>query len=454
MSSPNGRKPKSYFIRTFGCQMNVHDTEHIAGVLEESGWFPARDTDEAELVVLNTCSVRKSAEDGVWGNLGRISSRSDGLPRVAVCGCMAQRYGVEILRRFPVVELVFGLDSLARLPALLKRSNHVPLCDLGDINCAEVDSLPSRPGSLSSAWVPVSHGCNNNCSYCVVPQVRGGERSRPLDEVVTEVVVLAGRGVIEVTLLGQNVNSYGRDLEPRASFARLLELVACVPGIRRVKFETSHPRDLSEEILQVMAGRDDVCEYLHLPVQSGSDRILADMNRGYTGRQYMELVERARELVPGLTVSTDIIVGFPGESEEDFQDTFALVESVGFDSAYLFIYSCREGTEAALMRDDAPTSAKSDRFKRLNHLQNKITAGSLERMVGREFEVLVEGPAKRGDYVAGRTRGHQVVLLPASEAPIDSLVNAEVISAGAHAVRGSVKRVIREPVEKRGQKVG
>ena len=346
---PENRIPGSFFIRTFGCQMNAHDSEHVAGVLEGAGYHAAGGQESAGLVLFNTCSVRGSAEERAWGNLSTFSSKREGLPVVGVFGCMAQRLGMEILHRCPGVDLVFGLDSLERLPDLLAGCRSGRVCDTGDISCARYEQLPSRRGSRSRAWVPVCHGCDNFCSYCVVPFVRGRQRSRPALEVVREVESLSASGVLEITLLGQNVNSYESDLGDGVGFARLLEKVASVPGIRRVKFETSHPRDLSDDILDVMASSPGACEYLHLPVQSGSDRVLSLMKRGYDSRYYAARVERARQLIPGLTVSTDIMVGFPGETDTDFEDTLDLVARMRFDSAYMFKYSRRDETVAARM---------------------------------------------------------------------------------------------------------
>jgi tRNA-2-methylthio-N6-dimethylallyladenosine synthase len=442
MSSQPDAPPGKFYIRTFGCQMNSHDSEHISGVLTTSGLTIAETLEDADIVIFNTCCVRESAEDRVWGNLSTLAARPDGPVLVAVCGCMAARHGVEILRRFPGVRLVFGLDAVERLPELLRASRGSPVCDLGDIASAVIDGLPASRRSLARAWVPVSHGCDNRCAYCVVPSVRGPQRSRPPDEVVEEVTRLAGEGVLEVTLLGQNVNSYGRDLAAGEEFSRLLERVASVPGIRRVKFETSHPRDLNDGILEEMSARKTLCEYLHLPVQSGSDRVLEAMNRGYTRYYYLERASRARELVEGLALTTDMIVGFPGETEGDFNDTLDLVRRVEFDAAYTFMYSPREGTPAFDMDDDVPAGVKHRRLEELARLQGEITSRRLSMIVGRDVEVMVEGPARSPGDVVGRTRGHQVVVLPAADAPVDSLVRAVISGSGGHSLRGEVREVL------------
>jgi tRNA-2-methylthio-N6-dimethylallyladenosine synthase len=399
--------------------------------------------------VFNTCCVRKSAEDKIWGNLNALRS-GDAPPLIAVCGCMAELYGHGIIESCPVVNIVFGLDALERLPELISRSRKGPVCELGDKNTAKLDGLPTVRSRKSSAWIPVSFGCDNECSYCVVPFVRGKQRSLQADEIVTEVESLVRNGVIEVTLLGQNVNSYGRDLSPSVSFANLMKSVASVSGIRRIRYETSHPRDLTDDILEVMAGEPEVCEHLHLPVQSGSDRVLDAMNRGHDRLYYIERVKKAREMIEDLVVSTDIIVGFPGESEGDFLETLNLVDTVGFDSAFIFIYSRREGTTAAKMEGEIPAEIKSDRFMRLSRLQEKKTFGSLGGLLGRRVEVMVEGQAKRGDYVAGRTRGNQVVLLPVADAPVGSLVMAKVHEIGRYTARANVAEVLQVECETAG----
>lgn len=447
ISRADSPRRNSYFIRTFGCQMNSHDSEHIAGVLEDWGYEPAGNMEDAGVVIFNTCSVRNSAEERVWGQLGAFKRKSSELPLVAVCGCMAERLGTEIINRCPQVNLVFGLDSLRKLPGLLERSLWRHVCVTGNIERARIDGLPSRPAGKARAWVPVSHGCDNLCSYCVVPFVRGRAWSRPKEDITREVRGLVARGVMEVTLLGQNVNGYGRDLDAPVSFSELLESVADT-GIRRVKFETSHPADLSDELLRVMSEKDAVCEYLHLPVQSGSNRILGGMKRGYSREYYMERVEAARRKVRGLVVSTDIIVGFPNESDSDFSDTLDLVETVRFDMAYMFIYSRREGTAAAGMKGEPAHDVKLERFNRLNQVQERITAESLAEMVGARLEVLVEGRARRGDLVVGRTRGNRVVLLREGSATEGALVSSVIREAGKHSMKGDA--TVKVPCETAG----
>jgi tRNA-2-methylthio-N6-dimethylallyladenosine synthase len=415
--------------------MNLHDSEHIAGVLQSAGYRPVDAPEHAGVVVFNTCSVRASAEDRVWGNLGALASR-DKRGIVAVCGCMAERLGSQILERSRVVDLVFSVGVLASLPELIDECAHSRMCETGNVQDASIDCLPTVRRGDRAAWVPVSHGCDNQCAYCVVPAVRGPERSRPSEEIVAEVEDLVGEGVLEVVLLGQNVNSYGRDLSGNATFASLLRDVCRVQGITRVKFETSHPRDLGEDILEVMGGEPSACEYLHMPVQSGSDRILAAMNRGYTRDGYLDLIETARRMVPGLTLTTDIIVGFPGETVEDYLMTRDLVLQASFDAAYVFLYSQREGTPAASMEGEVTEPEKHRRFEELVGLQDEITGNSLSMLVGTEQEVLVEGPARRGDLLSARTRGHRVVLIGAQDirCPLPRVL---ITAAGRHALRGT-----------------
>jgi tRNA-2-methylthio-N6-dimethylallyladenosine synthase len=437
MSQPDTTEHSSYHIRTFGCQMNVHDSEHIAGVLESHGYHKATDIDSADVIIFNTCCVRQSAEDRVWGNLGAV--RKGGSRVLAVCGCMAQRHGLGIIERSGGVDLVFGMEALGRLGDLIETARSAPVCDLGVVEEAAIDGLPAVRSSRAQAWVPISHGCDNNCSYCVVPRVRGPERSRSEQDVLEEIGRLAADGVLEVILLGQNVNSYGRDLGAAHSFAKLLEKIAQIDGIKRVKFETSHPGDLSDEVLDVMATCPPVCEYLHLPVQSGSDRILSLMNRRYDRDFYMQTAQRARDKVDGLTLTTDIIVGFPTETEEDFLSTLDLVERVGFDAAYMFIYSHRQGTAAASMRGEVSRQVIGGRFARLADLQARLTAASLARVTGERAEVLIEGPSRRGGLVSGRTRGHRVVLME-HPGPSMPLVEVHIDSAGKHSLRGTILR--------------
>lgn len=439
--SNQNRHPYSYYLHTYGCQMNVHDSEHISGVLEKAGYQQLNSLEEADVVIFNTCSVRKSAEDKVWGALQTISDEGQ---VVAVCGCMARRLGADIFTRVPRVNLVFGLEELGRITDLIEASKSSQVLALGTVGEHEVDSYPVKRNNPISAWVPISYGCSRFCSYCVVPYVRGRERSRPLSEIIAEVDSLASEGTIEVVLLGQSVTSYGRDFPEPIEFADVLDSVASVEGIRRVRFETSHPRDISHSMLEVMRDREEVCPHLHLPVQSGSDRVLEYMRRGYDSQFYLGLVNRARDVVPGLSLTTDIIVGFPGESKRDFEDTLALIKEAQFDFAYIFKYSSRENTKACILEDELGKVSEVDktrRFLEISRLQDEITERALKRFVGREEEVITLSRAKKGPYVIGRAATNHVVLLPEEDAPIGNLVRARITASGKHALRGEVQEL-------------
>ena len=422
---------------TYGCQMNSHDSEHIAGTLLNAGYRRSDTPGTADLVVFNTCCVRQSAEDRAWGKIASISGRGSPARTIAVTGCMAQMHGLDILTRAPGVDLVFGIEELQRLPSLLEASRSGRVCQVGDPGSALVDECPFDREPRAWGWVPVSHGCDNRCAYCVIPAVRGPHRSRREEEILEDVRELTNRGVAEVALLGQNVNAYGKDIG--TDFASLLHAVAGVGGVQRIKFETSHPADLSDELLKSMACEPRVCEYLHLPVQSGSNAVLDAMNRGYTREEYMALVESVRRSVPGIVVTTDIIVGFPGESDDDFEATMDLVRDVRFDAAYTFLYSVRRGTPAHELQGQISGTLKRERLGRLLHEQERITARSLQKVVGRRVEVVATGEARRGGLTSARTRGNRVILIEGA-VPTDSVFEVDVLAAGGHSLRGAVVR--------------
>jgi len=433
---------KTFYLRTFGCQMNFHDSEHIAGVLHSVGFTPVSDQESAHIIIYNTCAVRKSAEDKLWGNLGRLGSEKKNGQVIAVCGCVAEMYGQEIISRFPAVDLVFGIASLPRLPELLSLCMDRTVCEVGGRWKPEIESMPSLRVSVAKAWVPVSHGCNKGCAYCVVPLVRGREVSRPMEDILDEVERLSREGVLEIVLLGQNVNSYGSDIGGDASFSNLLRRVGSLDGIRRVRFETSHPADLTDDIIDAIRDVSEVCEHLHLPIQSGSDAVLARMGRGYTVRKYEEIVTIARKKVPGLSITTDIIVGFPGEEESDFQKTVEFVKKIGFDQAFIFKYSQRKGTPAEKFSRQVSEDEKTRRILILNKIQREATANAMKKLVGKSVEVLIEGKAKRGDFLAGRARGNQIVLLPPHGLREGMLVMAKITEAGIHSLKGRVEGII------------
>ncbi len=431
---------KRYFIRTFGCQMNEHDSERAAGVLETLGYRAAPDESDADLVLFNTCAVRENADQKLYGALGHLKPRKEERPdlKIVVGGCLAQKDQGAIADRAPWVDVVYGTHNLVNLPTLLAEadSRSVPVVEILDQIETFPSALPAKREVRHHAWVSISVGCNNNCSFCIVPSLRGPEQSRRIGEIVHEVEQLVADGVVEVTLLGQNVNSYGRDQYGRSMFAELLRELGEVDGLLRLRFTSPHPRDFTLDVLEAMADVDSVCEHLHLPLQSGSDRILRAMRRSYRRRRYLDLVDRARDMVPGCALTTDIIVGFPGETEEDFAQTLAVCEEVAFDQAFTFQYSPRPGTDAAEMDDQVTPEAVKERYLRLEEVTR---AGSLRRheeLVGARVEVLIESPSKTDPArYSGRTRANHLVHFPVGDgyAPGD-LVEVEVSEAAVNYV--------------------
>jgi tRNA-2-methylthio-N6-dimethylallyladenosine synthase len=405
-----------YLIRTFGCQMNEHDSERIAGLLESGGMTETRTADDAEVVVLNTCAVRENADNRLYGNLGRLREVKLRNPRmrIVVAGCLAQKDRGQIQRRAPWVDVVVGTYALPYILNLLERAEREgPQMDVREYTELFPSALPARREVRHHAWVSVSVGCDNKCTFCIVPLVRGPQRSRPLGEILAEVQGLVRDGVLEVTLLGQNVNTYGRDLtvpgSPRKpQFASLLRAVNGVEGIRRIRFTSPHPHDFTPDVIEAMAECDSVCEHIHFPLQSGSDRILRLMRRSYRSARYLEWLGRIREAIPEIGVTTDIIVGFPGETEEDFLATLEVVEEARFDAAYTFQYSPRPGTVAAGFDEQVPKEVVQDRFDRLVELQERISLEKSRALEGHVVEVLVEGHGKKGG-LQGRTRTNRVV---------------------------------------------
>ena len=407
---------KTYTMQVFGCQMNERDAETLRGFLDEIGYEETETIESADLVIMNTCAVREKAEAKVFGRIGRMRTMKENNPEmlIAICGCMVQQEEVarKIKRDYPFVDLIFGTHNVASFPELLERAadSEETVLDLWDEAGDVVEGLPVTRKDGIKAWVNITYGCNNFCSYCIVPYVRGRERSRQAEEIVKEIKDLTQRGFQEVTLLGQNVNSYGKDLETPLDFADLLLRVDRETDINRVRFMTSHPRDFTEKLAQVIGECDSVCEHVHLPIQSGSNRILQQMNRGYTREHYLNLVEMLKRYVPHCALTTDLIVGFPGETEEDFLETLDLVEQVKYDVAFTFLYSPRSGTPAAEMPEQVPNEVKKERFQRLMKVQNKHSLHHNERVLGQTVEVLVEGPSKTDPSVmTGRTRTSKTV---------------------------------------------
>jgi tRNA-2-methylthio-N6-dimethylallyladenosine synthase len=409
---------RTYEVRTFGCQMNKHDSERIAGMLSARGLGEAADGEIADVIVFNTCCVRENADERLYGQVSSLSSirRLRGTV-IAVGGCIGQRDGAELLRRLPQIDVIFGTHNLARLPELIDAAvdSPRPVVEVQDPSSGDFTAdLPSVREHPWHAWVPVTVGCDNFCTYCIVPYVRGRERSRTREDVVAEVRRLVADGVVEVTLLGQNVNSYGRDLYGSPRFAELLHDVAGT-GIGRIRFTTSHPKDLSPDTIDAMATLPNVCRHLHLPLQSGSDTILSAMNRGYTQTAYLSLVERLYDAIPDLALTTDLIVGFPGETDEDFEQTMNVVAAARYDQAFTFIYSPRSGTPAAAMDDQVPKDVVQPRFDRLvGEIQSSALAKNLP-LVGTTQRVLFEGTSKRdANVLTGRTEGNKVVHVRSS----------------------------------------
>jgi tRNA-2-methylthio-N6-dimethylallyladenosine synthase len=428
--------------------MNEHDSERIAGVLEEQGYASAPDAAEAEVVVLNTCAVRENADNRLYGALGHLKPLKERNPRmrIVVAGCLAQKDRGQIQRRAPWVDVVVGTHALHSLVELIDRAGREgPQMDVREYTEVFPSALPAHRGSRHHAWVSVSVGCDNRCTFCIVPLVRGPQSSRPLGDILAEVQDLARRGVVEVTLLGQNVNTYGRDLSVagsgrRARFGELLRSVADVDGIRRIRFTSPHPHDFTDDVIEAMAESEAVCEHIHFPLQSGSDRILRLMNRSYRSARYLGWLDRIRSAIPGVAVTTDIIVGFPGETEEDFEETLRVTGTAGFDSAFTFQYSPRAGTVAAALSEQIPKDVVQDRFDRLVALQEAISLERNRSMVGRVVEVLIEGKGRKGN-MSGRTRTNKLVHLE-GDLPPGTFVEALISEGRPHHLTGGLVPIL------------
>jgi tRNA-2-methylthio-N6-dimethylallyladenosine synthase len=438
------RAGKKYLIRTFGCQMNEHDSERVAGLLEADGMAATTDLDQADVVFVNTCTIRENADNRMYGTLGHLKQLKDARPDalLVVGGCAAQKDRELVRERAPWVDVVMGTHNLDRVLDLMDHAE-----EWGGITeiIEELEAMPAllplRREMSHSAWVTIQIGCNNTCTFCIVPSVRGPEVSRRPGDIVAEVERLVEAGVVEVTLLGQNVDTYGRDLaidgRRRPIFGELLRRVGAIEGIRRIRFTSPHPADFRQDVATAMAETEAVCEQLHLPLQSGSDRILARMHRGYNRSRYMDRLDLARRVIPDLAVTTDIIVGFPGESDEDFDATMDVVEAARFDAAFMFIFSPRPGTSAAEMEADfVQPDVIQRRFDRLAETQNRISGERNQELVGRTVEVLAEGPSKKDPEMATtRTRGGKVVHLP-GQIPVGTFLDVEIVRARQHHLIG------------------
>jgi tRNA-2-methylthio-N6-dimethylallyladenosine synthase len=401
-------RARTYEVRTFGCQMNVHDSERLSGSLEAAGYVPANGA-EADIVVLNTCAVRENADNKLYGNLGHLASvkkRHEGM-QIAVGGCLAQKDKNVILDKAPWVDVVFGTHNMGSLPSLLERARHNDEAQIEILDALETfpSTLPTKRDSSYSGWVSISVGCNNTCTFCIVPALRGKEKDRRPGQILAEVQSLVDDGAIEVTLLGQNVNSYGVEFGDRQAFSKLLRAAGQIDGLERIRFTSPHPAAFTDDVIDAMAETDAVMPQLHMPLQSGSDRILKAMRRSYRSEKFLGILDRVRAKMPDAAISTDIIVGFPGETEEDFQETLRVVEAARFATAFTFQYSIRPGTPAAIMADQVPKEIVQERYERLVALQDRISWEENQKVIGREVELLVANNEGRKDADTHRLSG-------------------------------------------------
>jgi tRNA-2-methylthio-N6-dimethylallyladenosine synthase len=435
--------PKTYFIRTYGCQMNEHDSERIAGLLESSGYARADSLEAADLVLFNTCAIRENADNRLYGTLGHMKALKDARPelRLAVAGCQVQKDKHLVMQKAPWVDVALGTFAVEDLPRLLeeREATGETAFEFKEQTERFPSAFPARREHAFHAWVSVSVGCDNACTFCIVPSVRGPQVSRRLGDVLDEVSRLVADGVVEVTLLGQNVNTYGRDLDGRTLFADLLRALDGIEGLRRVRFTSPHPHDFTPEVIDAMASSRVVCEHIHFPLQSGSDAVLRRMRRSYRTARYLQWLHALRGAIGGLAVSTDIIVGFPGETEADFGDTLAVVEEARFDSAYTFQYSKRPNTEAASMQDQVPPEVVAERFARLVELQQRISLERNREQVGATMEVLVEGPSKKDPArLTARTRTNKIVHVATGALVAGDFTDVRITGAHPHHLDGVV----------------
>jgi tRNA-2-methylthio-N6-dimethylallyladenosine synthase len=443
--------PKKLFIRTFGCQMNEYDSDKMADVLNASEAIVRTDNvEEADIILFNTCSVREKAQEKVFHDLGRVRHLKKLNPDlvIGVGGCVASQEGEAIVARAPYVDIVFGPQTLHRLPQLIaeRKAKGKAAVDISFPEIEKFDSMPPAEVKGASAFVSIMEGCSKFCTFCIVPYTRGGEVSRPFDDVLTEVAGLAANGVGEVTLLGQNVNAYRGDMaetDEKADLALLIEYIAEVPGIERIRYTTSHPREMSDRLIETYRNVPKLVSHLHLPVQAGSDRILAAMKRGYMSIEYKSIIRKLRAARPDISLSSDFIVGFPGETDEDFEKTMKLIDEVGFDSSFSFVYSPRPGTPAVEMEDSTPAEVKSARLLRLQKRIDEQAQVISQAMVGSIQRVLVEGTSKKDVLeLAGRTDNNRIVNFAGNPRLINTFVDVRITSALSHSLRGEI--VIRE----------
>ncbi|MGB3440917.1 MAG: tRNA (N6-isopentenyl adenosine(37)-C2)-methylthiotransferase MiaB [Actinophytocola sp.] len=417
---------RTYQVRTFGCQMNVHDSERLAGLLEDAGYAPAGNGGVPDIIVLNTCAVRENADNKLYGNLGHLRPTKIANPgmQIAVGGCLAQKDRGEIVKKAPWVDVVFGTHNIGALPVLLERARHNSEAQVEILESLETfpSTLPARRDSAHSGWVSVSVGCNNTCTFCIVPSLRGKEKDRRPGDVLAEVAALVAEGVLEVTLLGQNVNSYGAEFGDRLAFGKLLRACGEIEGLERVRFTSPHPKDFTDDVIAAMAETPNVCHQLHMPLQSGSDRVLKAMRRSYRQARYLSIIDNVRAAMPDAAITTDIIVGFPGETEEDFEETLHVVRAARFSSAFTFQYSKRPGTPAASLPDQLPKEVVQARFERLIAVQEEVSWAANKALVGKQVEVLVSTGEGRKDAdtrrMSGRARDGRLVHFAPGQASV------------------------------------
>lgn len=410
---------KNYFIYTYGCQMNESDSERLACQLEDVGYEETKEVKSADLILLNTCCVRETAENKIYGKIGELThlKKANKELIIAVTGCMAQKNQAELFKRAPHIDIVLGTHNIGHINEMVEEvkqtKQHQIMTEMDNTTLTE---LPAKNKGAFSAWVPIMNGCNKFCTYCIVPYVRGREISRSIDAIRQDIVELGKEGIKEITLLGQNVNSYGLDFKDGTDFGTLITALDGIPGIERIRYMTSHPQDMTKSMIDAIGQSSNVVSHLHLPIQSGSDRILKIMNRRYTVEHYKDLISYCREKIANLTLTTDIIVGFPGETEEDFNETLQLLKDIRYDMAYTFIYSPRSGTPAATMENQVSEEIKRVRLQQLMDIQNQISLELNQKLVGEKEEIIIEGPSRNDENTwFGRTRGNKMVLFPKPE---------------------------------------
>lgn len=437
--------PPLAYIHSFGCQQNVNDGEKIKGVLTDIGYGLCDTVEEADLILFNTCAVREHAEQRVFGNVGALKRLKKDKPNliIGLCGCMAQQQSIvdKIKESYPFVDIVFGVNAIDTLPEILCEKiggNKKRILVNPKERTEVVEETPIRRDSNFRAWLPIMYGCDNFCTYCIVPYVRGRERSRRSEDILAEFKELVDAGYKEITLLGQNVNSYGKGLEEQIDFSDLLNLLCTVPGDYHIRFMTSHPKDASRKLIDTIAQQEKICNHLHLPVQCGSDRLLKEMNRHYTVEQYLDLMNYAKEKIPGITFSSDIIVGFPGETEEDFEGTLKLIQEVGYMQLFTFIYSKRSGTKAATMPDPTTRKEKTDRMSRLLAIQDEIARKLVSELVGQTQRVLVEGTGREEGYLSGRLTNNLVVEFLGDKELIGSYATVKFTASRGTILKGEL----------------